>query len=277
LIGAPLRADAILESIMPRAKKSKSKARKPAAAKRSAKKTKASSAQRKPIEIYYWPTPNGHKVTMMCEECGLPYTIKPVNIARGDQFKPEFLKISPNNRMPAIIDPEGPGGRPISVFESGAILQYLGRKTGKFYPADERKRVEVEEWTFWQMANLGPMAGQVNHFLRYAPERLEYPTNRYVNECRRLYGILEKRLATRKFICGELSIADFASIGWARGIERQGQDPKEFPNVMRWIADMQARPATARALAIKIEDYGKVDIATDKEAWKLLFTQGARN
>ena len=122
----------------------------------------------------------------MTEECGLPYTVKPVNIARGDQFKPEFLKISPNNRMPAIIDPEGPGGRPISVFESGAILQYLGRKTGKFYPADERKRVEVEEWVFWQMANLGPMAGQVNHFLRYAPERIEYATNRYVNECRRL-------------------------------------------------------------------------------------------
>ena len=223
---------------MPRAKKSKSKskARKPAAARRSAKKTKASSVQRKPIEIYYWPTPNGHKITIMTEECGLPYTIKPVNIARGDQFKPEFLKISPNNRMPAIIDPEGPGGRPISVFESGAILQYLGRKTGKFYPADERKRVEVEEWVYWQMANLGPMAGQVNHFLRYAPERIEYATNRYVNECRRLYGILEKRLASRKFICGEVSIADFASIGWARGIERQGQDPKEFPNVMRWIA-----------------------------------------
>jgi GST-like protein len=274
-----MRADAILEASMPRAKKSKSKSkvRKPAAARRSAKKTKASSVQRKPIEIYYWPTPNGHKITIMTEECGLPYTVKPVNIARGDQFKPEFLKISPNNRMPAIIDPEGPGGRPISVFESGAILQYLGRKTGKFYPVDERKRVEVEEWVYWQMANLGPMAGQVNHFLRYAPERIEYATNRYVNECRRLYGILEKRLASRKFICGEVSIADFASIGWARGIERQGQDPKEFPNVMRWIADMQSRPATARALAIKIEDYGKVDIATDKEAWKLLFTQGARS
>jgi GSH-dependent disulfide-bond oxidoreductase len=275
-----MRADVIPEPLMPRAKKSrsKSKARKPAAkrAASSVKKAKASSAQRKPIEIYYWPTPNGHKVTMMCEECGLPYTIKPVNIARGDQFKPEFLKISPNNRMPAIIDPAGPGGRPISVFESGAILQYLGRKTGKFYPADERKRVEVEEWTFWQMANLGPMAGQVNHFIRYAPEKIPYAMNRYTNECRRLYGILDKRLATRKFICGELSIADFASIGWARGIERQGQDSKEFPNVTRWIREMEARPAIARALAIKVEDYGKVDISTDKEAWKLLFTQGAR-
>src|SRR5688572_2793570 len=216
-----------------------------------ASKRKATAKTRgaKPIALYYWPTPNGFKISIMLEECRLPYTMVPVNISAGEQFKPNFLKISPNNRMPAIVDPEGPGGRPISVFESGAILQYLGRKTGKFYPADERKRVEVEEWTFWQMANLGPMAGQVNHFLRYAPERLEYPTNRYVNECRRLYGILEKRLATRKFICGELSIADFASIGWARGIERQGQDPKEFPNVMRWIADMQARPGTARALA----------------------------
>jgi GST-like protein len=274
-----LRADHILEPPMRRAKrsKSKSKARKSSAARRPARRAKAASAQRKPIEIYYWPTPNGHKITIMTEECGLPYTIKPVNIARGDQFKPEFLKIAPNNRMPAIIDPEGPGGRPISVFESGAILQYLGRKTGKFYPADERKRVEVEEWLFWQMANLGPMAGQVNHFLRYAPEKLPYAMNRYTNECRRLYGVMEKRLATRKFICGDVSIADFACIGWARGLERQGQDKSEFPNVMRWIADMQARPATARALAIKIEDYGKVDIATDKEAWKLLFTQGARN
>jgi GST-like protein len=271
LIGARVRAEANLEPLMPKKPRSKSKSRKPGA-----KKTARATSAPKPIEIYYWPTPNGHKITMMCEECGLPYTIKPVNIARGDQFKPDFLKISPNNRMPAIIDPQGPGGKPISIFESGAILQYLGRKTGKFYPKDERKRVEVEEWTFWQMANLGPMAGQVNHFLRYAPEKIPYAMNRYTNECRRLYGILEKRLAKRKFICGELSIADFASIGWARGIERQGQDPKEFPNVMRWIRDMEARPAIARALAIKVEEYGKVDISTDKDAWKLLFTQGAR-
>jgi GST-like protein len=256
--------------------KGKSKSRKPAV-RTAAAARRGSSAQKKPIEIYYWPTPNGHKITIMAEECELPYNVKPVNIARGEQFAPAFLKISPNNRMPAIIDPEGPGGRPISVFESGAILQYLGRKTGKFYPTDERKRVEVDEWLFWQMANLGPMAGQVNHFLRYAPEKIPYAMNRYTNECRRLYGILEKRLATREYICGEVSIADFASIGWARGLPRQGQDPNEFPNVMRWIADMEKRPATARALAIKIEEYGKVDIATDKEAWKLLFTQGARN
>ena len=148
----------------------------------------------KPIELYYWPTPNGHKITIMLEECGLPYEIKPVNIGKGDQFKPEFLAISPNNRMPAIIDPDGPGGKPISVFESGAILQYLGRKTGKFYPADERARVEVEQWLFWQMANLGPNAGQAHHFRNYAPEKIHYGIDRYTNEVNRLYGVLDKRL-----------------------------------------------------------------------------------
>lgn len=266
---------------MPRVKKSKAgaKRRKPAARKTASVRKGKGGGKRaaKPIELYFWPTPNGYKITTMLEECGLPYEIKPVNIARGDQFKPEFLKISPNNRMPAIVDPDGPGGRPISVFESGAILQYLGRKTGKFYPADERKRVEVDQWLHWQMGNLGPMAGQANHFRRYAPEQIEYAINRYTNECRRLYGILEKRLATRKYICGNLSIADFACIGWARGLERQGQDPKEFPNVMRWIATMQARKATARGLAVRVPEASQVDLAKDKEAWKLLFTQGARN
>jgi GST-like protein len=232
--------------------------------------------QARPIELFYWPTPNGHKITIMLEECGLPYVIKPVNIARGDQFKPEFLKISPNNRMPAIIDPDGPGGRPISVFESGAILQYLGRKTGRFYPADERKRVDVDQWLHWQMGNLGPMAGQANHFRRYAPEPIEYAINRYTNECRRLYGVLDKRLATRTYICGALSIADFACFGWARGWERQGQEPAEFPHVKRWIETMAARPAVKRALAIRVPDADRIDIAKDKEAWKLLFTQGAR-
>jgi GST-like protein len=257
---------------MPRKKsKSKAKSRKSAVRKSSAK-----PAQRKPIEIFYWPTPNGVKITAMLEECGVPYVIRPVNIGKGDQFKPEFLKIAPNNRMPAIIDPEGPGGKPISVFESGAILQYLGRKFGKFYPKDERKRVEVDEWLMWQMGNLGPMAGQANHFRRYAPEKLEYAINRYTNEVRRLYSVLNKRLENRKFICGDLSIADFACIGWARSLERMGQDPKEFPNVMRWIETMQSRPATARGLAVTAPDYGAIDISKDKEAWKLLFTQGAK-
>src|SRR5215469_1075284 len=164
-----------------------------------------------PIEIYYWPTPNGHKVTIACEEMGLPFEIKPVNIGRGDQFTPEFLAISPNNRMPAIIDPEGPGGQPISVFESGAILQYLGRKSGRFYPTDERARVEVEQWLFWQMGGLGPMAGQTHHFRHYAPtmladqRQLAYGAARYTNETNRLYGVLEHRLADRLFVAGDYS------------------------------------------------------------------------
>jgi GST-like protein len=213
----------------------------------------------------------------MLEEAGMPYVIRPVNIGKGDQFKPEFLKIAPNNRMPAIIDPNGPGGRPISVFESGAILQYLGRKSGKFYPKDERKRVAVDEWLHWQMGGLGPMAGQANHFRRYAPEKIEYAINRYTIEVRRLLGVLHKQLAKRKFVTGELSIADFAILGWARSLERMGQDPAEFPNVMRWIRMMEARPATKRGLAVTCEGYGAIDISKDKDAWKLLFTQGARN
>src|ERR1051325_5062135 len=180
--------------------------------------------QTKPIDLYFWPTPNGHKISIMLEECGLPYEMIPVNIARGDQFKPEFLAISPNNRMPAIVDPQGPGGKPISIFESGAILQYLGRKTGKFYPADERKRVEVEEWLFWQMGGLGPMAGQANHFRRYAPEKIEYAINRYTNEVRRLYGVMNKRLESRDYLAGAYSIADMACFGWARIWQRHEID-----------------------------------------------------
>ena len=160
----------------------------------------------------------------MLEECGLPYTLIPVDISKGDQFKPEFLKISPNNRMPAIVDPDGPGGRPISVFESGAILQYLGRKTGKFYPKDERARVEVDQWLMWQMGGLGPMAGQAHHFRLYAPEQLPYAIDRYTNECHRLYGVMNKRLADRPFLAGSYSIADIACVGWASRHERQGQD-----------------------------------------------------
>ena len=257
---------------MPSAKKTKSKT------KQHARKAvaKGKRGKQKPIEVYFWPTPNGFKITAMLEECGLPYVIKPVNIARGDQFKPEFLKIAPNNRMPAIVDPNGPGGKPISVFESGAILQYLGRKAGKFYPKDERKRTEVDEWLHWQMGGLGPMMGQANHFRRYAPEQIEYGINRYVNEVRRLLGVLDKRLEKRKFVCGELSIADFAILGWARTLERGGQDPAEFPHVMRWIKTLHTRPATARGLAVKVDGYGAIDIAKDKDAWKLLFTQGAR-
>jgi GST-like protein len=255
--------------------KSKSKARKSSAARRPARRAKAASAQRKPIEIYYWPTPNGHKITIMTEECGLPYTIKPVNIARGDQFKPEFLKIAPNNRMPAIIDPEGPGGRPISVFESGAILQYLGRKTGKFYPAGERARVAVDEWLFWQMANLGPKAGETHHFRLYAPEPVPYAVARFTNEVNRLYGVMNRRLADREFLAGRYSIADIACVGWASRYYRQGQDIAAFPHLRRWLDTVMARPAVKRGMALTVDGVKKVDMQ-DPKVRAVLFGQTAR-
>jgi GST-like protein len=231
--------------------------------------------QKDPIDLYFWPTPNGLKITIFLEEAGLPYRIIPVNIGKGDQFKPEFLAISPNNRMPAIVDPEGPDGKPISVFESGAILQYLGRKTGLFYPTDERKRVDVEQWLMWQMGGLGPMAGQTHHFRLYAPEKVPYAIERYTKETNRLYGVLNKRLESRDYIAGEFSIADIAAIGWSRGWERQGQDITQFPNLKAWIARMEARPATARGLAVTA-DGPALDLTFDKEAHKILFGQTAR-
>jgi GST-like protein len=230
--------------------------------------------QKEPIDLYFWPTPNGLKITVFMEEAGLPYRIIPVNIGKGDQFKPEFLAISPNNRMPAIVDPEGPDGKPISVFESGAILQYLGRKTGKFYPSDERKRVEVEQWLMWQMGGLGPMAGQTHHFRLYAPEKVPYAIERYTNETNRLYGVLNKQLAGREYIAGEFSIADMACIGWARGWERQGQDIAQFPNLKAWIERMEARPGVSRGLAVKADS--ELDISKDKAAQAVLFGQTAR-
>jgi GST-like protein len=232
-------------------------------------------AQR-PIEVYYWPTPNGHKITMMLEECGLPYDIKPVNIGTGDQFKPEFLAISPNNRMPAIVDPDGPGGQPISVFESGAILQYLGRKTGKFYPADERARVAVDEWLFWQMGGLGPMAGQAHHFRNYAPEKIKYGINRYTNEVNRLYGVMNTRLATRDFLADTYSIADMASYPWVRPYKNQGQDLAEFPHLERWFQRIRERPAVAKAVKIGEELRSNFNLAENKEAQAVLFGQRAR-
>ncbi|MDX6805193.1 glutathione S-transferase N-terminal domain-containing protein [Terrihabitans rhizophilus] len=233
-----------------------------------------SVSQQNPIDLFYWPTPNGHKITIMLEETGLPYRVVPVNIGKGDQFKPDFLAISPNNRMPAIIDPDGPDGQPISVFESGAILQYLGRKTGQFYPSDERKRVEVEQWLFWQMGGLGPMAGQAHHFRLYAPEKVEYGINRYTNEVNRLYGVMNKRLADRDYLAGEYSIADMACISWTLNWERQGQDPSKFPNVQAWIERLKARPGVERGLAVKT-DQPATDLASDKEAQKIMFGQRA--
>lgn len=230
--------------------------------------------QNKPIELYYWPTPNGWKITIMLEELEVPYEIKYVNIGAGDQFEPDFLKIAPNNRMPAITDPEGPGGEPISVFESGAILQYLGRKFGKFYPADERARVAVDEWLFWQVGNLGPMAGQAHHFRQYAPEQLTYAIERYTNECNRLYGVMNTRLADRDYLAGDYSVADMACFGWIVPYKRQGQDLEEFPRLRDWFNRMKERPAVSRGVDIG-KEYRR-NVAHDEKARKILFGQRAR-
>lgn len=236
-----------------------------------------SVTQTQPIELHYWPTPNGWKISILLEELGVPYDLKLVDIGKGDQFKPEFLAIAPNNRMPAIVDPEGPGGAPISVFESGAILQYLGRKFGQFYPADERGRVEVEEWLMWQMGGFGPMLGQNHHFRIYAPEKIEYAMTRYLNETHRLYGVLNKRLEGRDFVAaGQYTIADMAIIGWAQGWERQGMDLEEFPNVKAWKARLEARPAVQRGLAVGREEREKLQLADNKDAQNVLFNQRAR-
>jgi GST-like protein len=231
----------------------------------------------KPIELYYWPTPNGWKITMMLEECRLPYAVKYVDIARGDQFEPHFLAISPNNRMPAIVDPGGPGGRPISVFESGAILQYLGNKTGKFYPKRPRERVEVEQWMFWQVGGLGPMCGQAHHFRTYARETLPYAIDRYTNEVSRLYGVMNRRLADREFLAGKYSIADMACFGWVKPWKRQGQELARFPHLERWFETIAARPATVRALAVGEEKRRPPEeLKLDDKAYDILFGSGQR-
>lgn len=228
-----------------------------------------------PIELHYWPTPNGWKISIMLEELRVPYRVNYVNIGKGEQFEPGFLKIAPNNRMPAINDPEGPDGEPISVFESGAILQYLGRKYDRFYPVDERARVEVDQWLMWQMGGLGPMAGQAHHFRQYAPEPVPYAIERYTNEVNRLYGVMDRRLSDREFLAGDYSIADIASIGWVVPHERQGQDLAEFPNLQTWFNTVKARPAVARGLELGIEKRQQLDIAKDKEAQKVMFGQRA--
>ncbi|MHB1245729.1 MAG: glutathione binding-like protein [Sulfuriferula sp.] len=206
------------------------------------------------IDVYYWTTPNGHKITIFVEEAGIPYKIVPVNIGAGDQFQPGFLKIAPNNRMPAIIDhAPADGGAAISVFESGAILQYLAEKTGKFLPTDIRGRTEVVQWLYWQMAGLGPMAGQNHHFVQYAPEHIPYAVERYVKETNRLYGVLNKRLADREFVADTYSIADMAIYPWIVPYERQGQKLENFPYLKRWFETIQARPAVQRAYQVAQE------------------------
>jgi GST-like protein len=228
------------------------------------------------IDLYYWPTPNGHKITMFLEETGVPYRIEPVNIGTGAQFEPDFLAIAPNNRMPAIIDRDPrDGGAPLSVFESGAILLYLAEKTGQLLPAPPRARVEVIQWLFWQMAGLGPMAGQNHHFARYAPEKIPYAITRYVNETNRLYGVLNKRLADRAYIAGaDYSIADIACYPWIVPYESQGQRLEDFPYLQRWFDTIRARPSTVRAYE-KGQGVSTQTLMTE-EAKKILFGQTAR-
>ena len=229
----------------------------------------------KPIALYYWPTPNGFMISIMLEECRLPYTLMPVNISKGEQFNPDFLRISPNNRMPAIVDPQGPGNKPISIFESGAILQYLGRKTGRFYPDDERGRVEVDQWLFWQMGGLGPMAGQLNHFKHYARETLAYAIKRYDDEVNRLYGVMNTRLADRPFLAGRYSIADMACVGWVNLWKRQGQNIDDFPHLKRWLETVKARPAVQKGMALGMELRQGIDMK-DPDVQSVLFGQRAR-
>ena len=232
-----------------------------------------------PIDLYFWPTPNGRKVSIALEEMDLPYQTHWIEIGKGDQFKPEFLKISPNNRMPAIVDPDGPDGAAISVFESGAILQYLARKTGQFYGANARERVAVDEWLMWQMGGVGPMAGQNHHFIKYAPgleipQVLPYAQQRYRNEVARLYGILDKRLADHEYVAGAYSIADMAIWPWVQNWKGQEQTLEDKPNMVRWMEAIGARDAVKRGMALGAELRNRKQSAEEKaEANRIMFGQ----
>ncbi len=216
------------------------------------------------IEVYSWATPNGHKVHIMLEECGLPYRVHAVDIGAGDQFKPDFLAISPNNKIPAIIDPDGPEGQPLSLFESGAILLYLAGKTGKLLPTSIRGKYEVLQWLMFQMGGVGPMLGQTHHFRIYAPEKLEYPINRYTNEARRLYGVMNKQLAKHKYMAGsEYSIADIAVFPWLRSWRNQGIDWNDYPNLNGWFDEICGRPAVLRG--VEVLAASRRSTTTDKE------------
>jgi GSH-dependent disulfide-bond oxidoreductase len=228
------------------------------------------------IDLHYWPTPNGHKITMFLEETSIPYNIMPVNIGKGEQFQADFLAISPNNRMPAIVDHTPlERGAPISVFESGAILLYLAEKTEQFIPGDSRGRVEVLQWLFWQVGGLGPMLGQNHHFARYASEKIPYAIDRYVKETNRLYGVLNKRLADREFVAGAYSIADMAAYPWIVPYEAQGQTLEDFPHLKRWFEAIKGRPATLRAYERGAAISTNTTIT--EEARKVLFGQTAQN
>ena len=219
------------------------------------------------IDLRTAATPNGQKIHIMLEETGLPYKLSWIDIGRGDQFSPEFLAISPNNKIPAIVDHDGPGGQPISVFESGAILVYLAEKTGQFLPAEPRERVDVMQWLFWQMGGFGPMLGQSHHFNAYAPDRIKYAMDRYTNEAGRLYGVLDRRLADREYVAGAYSIADMAIFPWCRLYERQGQKIEDFPNVVRWFNVIAARPAVAKDMVVTEDKPPEFN----DENWSVLF------
>jgi len=222
------------------------------------------------IDLYFWPTPNGYKISIMLEEIGMPYHVVPVNIGKGDQFKPEFLKISPNNRMPAIVDSQGPQGEPLAIFESGAILLYLAEQSGKFLPHDQRGKYKAIQWLMWQMGGLGPMLGQAHHFRRYAPEKLEYAINRYTNEAKRLYNVLDRAVSEAPYLAGEYSIADMAAFPWIIPHNWQGQELEDFPNLKRWFEAIRARPAVERGLAVLKEELRPAG-PPDKQAWEILF------
>jgi len=230
------------------------------------------------IDLYYWPTPNGWKITIALEEMGLPHAVHLVDIGKGEQFDPEFLKIAPNNRMPAIVDPEGPDGAPVAIFESGAILQYLARKTGQFHGATERDRIAVDQWLMWQMGGVGPMAGQAHHFLKYAPgleppQVLPYAQDRYRREVARLYGVLDRQLAGNAFVAGDFySIADMAIWPWAVLWEGQEQTLEDKPNLARWLGTVGARPAVQRGRAVAADRRSGGQMS--REAQKVLFGQG---
>lgn len=226
------------------------------------------------IDLYYWTTPNGHKVLIFLEEAGVPHRVLPVNISKGEQFAPDFLRIAPNNRIPAIVDTApADGGAPISIFESGAILQYLAEKTGQFLSADVRGRVEIMQWLFWQMGGLGPMAGQNHHFVQYASQSIPYAMDRYVNETNRLYGVLDKRLSERDYIAGDYSIADMAAYPWIVPHRRQKQNLDEFPHLKRWFGAIGARPAVKRAYE-RAREINRQPVVSDKSK-AVLFGQTA--
>ncbi|MBI1239286.1 MAG: glutathione S-transferase family protein [Alphaproteobacteria bacterium] len=242
-VGAKAAAKPSSRSRSVAAKAAKAKPKPKAAAKPSAK-------ARVPIELYFWPTPNCQKISIFLEETGLPYVLKPVNITRGDQLDPAYGRIAPNQRVPAIVDPNGPGGKAISVFESGAILQYLGRKAGKFYSSDPRTQVDIDQWLFWQVGGLGPMAGQSLHFRQFAPEKIPYAIERYMNEVNRLYSVLDRRLAERDYLAGRYSVADMACLPWVQQHMAQGQPLSIVPHVRAWLDRLMARQGVKRGLAV---------------------------